>query len=55
MSSTHLRGWLTSAVVVLLAIFAANQFATEWATFRSSAYPAGVEKIGKTIRLYYLP
>jgi hypothetical protein len=39
-SSTHLRGWLTSAVVVVLAIFAANQFATEWATFRSSAYPA---------------
>ena len=41
MSSIHLRGWLTSAVVVLLVIFAANQFATEWATFRSSAYPAG--------------
>ena len=41
MSSSHLRGWLTSAVVVVLAIFAANQFATEWATFRSSAYPAG--------------
>lgn len=40
-SSTHLRGWLTSAVVVLLVVFAANQFATEWATFRSSAYPAG--------------
>jgi hypothetical protein len=41
MSPTHLRGWLTSAVVVVLVIFAANHFATEWATFRSSAYPAG--------------
>jgi len=33
--------WLTSAVVVLLVIFAANQFATEWEAFRSSAYPTG--------------
>jgi len=40
-SSTHLRGWLTSAAVVLLAVFAANQFATEWITFRSSAHPTG--------------
>jgi hypothetical protein len=33
--------WLTSAVVVLLVIFAANQFATEWAAFRASAYLTG--------------
>ncbi len=40
-SATDLRSWLTSAVVILLVIFAANQFATEWETFRSSAYPTG--------------
>jgi hypothetical protein len=39
-SPTHLRSW-TFVVVILLAVFAANQFATEWATYRSSAYPAG--------------
>ena len=27
--------------MVLLVVFAANQFATEWATFRSAAYPTG--------------
>jgi hypothetical protein len=40
-ATTNLRNWLTSAVVVLLVVFAANQFATEWATFRSASYPTG--------------
>jgi hypothetical protein len=40
-SATDLRSWLTSTVVIVLVIFAANQFATEWQIFRSSAYPTG--------------
>jgi hypothetical protein len=36
-----LKRWLTSAVVVLLVVFAANQFASEWELFRASAYPTG--------------
>ena len=37
----ELQRWLTSAVVVLLLVFAANQFASEWELFRASAYPTG--------------
>ena len=36
-----LQRWLTSAVAVLLLIFAANQFASQWELFRASAYPTG--------------
>lgn len=35
------RLWATSLVGVVLIIFAANRFATEWEAFRSSAYPTG--------------
>jgi hypothetical protein len=35
------RNWLSCAVVVVLVVFAANQFATEWELFRSSAHPSG--------------
>lgn len=40
-TATSPRNWLTSAAVVLLVVFAANQFATEWVAFRSAAYPTG--------------
>jgi hypothetical protein len=39
--AASLRTWLTSAVVVLLVVFAANQLAAEWVAFRASAHPTG--------------
>jgi len=39
--ATGLRTWLTSAVLVLLAVFAANQFAAEWTAFRDATHPTG--------------
>jgi hypothetical protein len=35
------RTWLNFAVVAVLVVFAANQFASEWEMFRASAYPTG--------------
>ncbi|MFZ0686514.1 MAG: glycosyltransferase family 87 protein [Terriglobales bacterium] len=40
-AAKDLRTWSTSIVAVLLVIFAANQFASEWVAFRTSAHPTG--------------